>query len=169
MAILGNILTAISYIIFWTSRFCKNKKKILIVDNISRLITILSFLCLKNLNGIQNTFFVLIRNELGHRVKNKKKYIAFFIMLAILFFMYYLSFEFPSTIFIAVCGITNLIGVILCETKWLRIWGMIGSIPYILFQLSIKNYAGTICEFITLIIMLYTFFTIEIKRKESKI
>ena len=44
--IVGQILTFISYLVFWISRFIKNKHKILLWDNVSRIFAIISFIFL---------------------------------------------------------------------------------------------------------------------------
>lgn len=41
--ILGELLTFISYLVFWISRFFKKKNNILLWDNISRIIAIIAF------------------------------------------------------------------------------------------------------------------------------
>ena len=41
---LGQVLTFISYLVFWISRFVKNKNDILILDNASRIFAIIAFL-----------------------------------------------------------------------------------------------------------------------------
>lgn len=70
--ILGQLLTLVSYLIFWISRFLKSKNNILLLDNISRLFAIISFIFLGTYDGIKNTLYVILRNVLG-QVTNKKK------------------------------------------------------------------------------------------------
>lgn len=71
--IIGQILTLISYLIFWISRFFKKKKEILIGDNISRVFAIVAFLFLGTFDGIKNTLYVILRNILGDIVDKKNK------------------------------------------------------------------------------------------------
>ena len=71
--ILGQVFTFISYLIFWISRFLKNKKYILLWDNISRLFAIIAFLFLGTYDGIKNTIYVIARNILGDISDNKSK------------------------------------------------------------------------------------------------
>lgn len=70
--ILGQLLTLVSYLIFWISRFLKSKNNILLLDNISRLFAIIAFIFLGTYDGIKNTLYVILRNVLG-QVTNKKK------------------------------------------------------------------------------------------------
>lgn len=158
--IIGQILTLISYLIFWISRFFKKKKKILIGDNISRIFAIVAFLFLGTYDGIKNTLYVIIRNVLGDVVdkKNKKyKITTFFIMLFILIIMYSFNFNGISTICVAICGIFNLYGTIMSDEQGIRLFGMIGSIFYASFLFFTFNYIGTICEVICFIVMLISF------------
>ncbi len=158
--VLGQILTLISYLIFWISRFFKEKKEILIGDNISRVVAIVAFLFLGTYDGIKNTVYVIIRNILGDIVneKNKKyKIITFIVMLIILFIMYSFNFNGISTICVAICGVFNLYGVIMCNEQGIRIFGMIGSAFYAAFMFFTFNITGTICELICFIVMLISY------------
>lgn len=159
--IIGQILTLISYLIFWISRFFKKKKEILIGDNISRVFAIVAFLFLGTFDGIKNTLYVILRNILGDIVdkKNKKyKILTFLIMLCILLIMYSFNYNGISTICVAICGIFNLYGTIMCNEQGIRFLGMIGSFFYMLFLFLTLNYVGTICEIICFIVMLISFF-----------
>lgn len=159
--IIGQILTLISYLIFWISRFFKKKKEILIGDNISRVFAIVAFLFLGTFDGIKNTLYVILRNILGDIVdkKNKKyKILTFLIMLCILLIMYSFNYNGISTICVAICGIFNLYGTIMCNEQGIRFFGMIGSFFYMLFLFLTLNYVGTICEIICFIVMLISFF-----------
>lgn len=63
--IIGQILTLISYLIFWFSRFLRTKNNILLFDNISRIFAIIAFFVLGTYDGIKNTLYVILRNILG--------------------------------------------------------------------------------------------------------
>ena len=158
--IVGQILTLVSYLFFWCSRFKKNKKNILLLDNISRIFAIISFIFLGTYDGIKNTIYVILRNILG-QITNKKekkyKIITFIVMLLILFTMYIFNFNGISTIFIAISGIANLYGTIMCDEQGIRIFGMFGSGFYTAFMLMTGNIVGTICEIICFFVMLASY------------
>lgn len=158
--ILGQILTLISYLIFWISRFLKNKKNILLWDNISRIFAIISFYFLNTFDGIKNTLYVILRNILG-QITNKKekniKLITFCVMIIILIVMYCINFKGLSTLCVSICGILNLYGVIMCDEQGIRIFGMIGSIFYIVFLFLTANLVGTICEIICFSMMFISY------------
>lgn len=160
MNITGQILTLISYIIFWISRFCKNKKDILFYDNISRVFAIIAFLFLRTYDGIKNTIYVIIRNVLGDYTNKKTKrtkVIILILMIIILFIIYAFDFNGYSTICILICGLFNLYGVIMCNEQGIRLFGLFGSVFYSMFMLLTNNYMGLICEIICFIVMLISY------------
>ena len=121
----------------------------------------MAFLFLGTFDGIKNTLYVILRNILGDIVdkKNKKyKILTFLIMLCILLIMYSFNYNGISTICVAICGIFNLYGTIMCNEQGIRFFGMIGSFFYMLFLFLTLNYVGTICEIICFIVMLISFF-----------
>lgn len=166
--VIGQILTFISYLIFWYSRFKKEKKNMLLYDNISRVVTIVAFFFLKTYDGIKNTIYVIIRNIISDKLKDKEyseKKTTFIIMLVILILLYIYGFNGISTIFIIICGIFNLYGTIMKDEQGIRIYGMIGSVFYTLFMFSTNNYIGVICEVISFISMLLSYFKYKKRKK----
>ena len=158
--ILGQILTLVSYLIFWISRFLKSKNNILLLDNISRLFAIIAFIFLGTYDGIKNTLYVILRNVLGqvtNKKKQKYKIITFLLMLILIILMYSLNFSGISTICVGICGILNLYGTIMCNEQGIRIFGMIGSVFYTLFMFFTNNIVGTICEIICFAVMLISY------------
>ena len=158
--LLGQILTFLSYLIFWLSRFLKSKKGMLLCDNISRVFAILGFIFLGTIDGIKNTLFVVVRNCVSSRVVNESRIIKlryFGIMLGVLFLMYILDFNGISTICVAVCGIFNLYGTVVCNEQGMRLCGLAGSGFYAIFLFTTKNYVGFICELICGIVLTTSF------------
>lgn len=156
----GQILTLISYLIFWFSRFCKKKNDILLFDNISRCIAILSFIFLQTYDGIKNTIYVIFRNFFGQLTNKKSKTIKVFtliMLLILLVLMYTFNYQGISTICIAICGILNLYGIIMCNEQGIRIAGMLGSLFYSGFMFFTGNITGTICEIICFFVMLISY------------
>lgn len=158
--IIGQVLTLVSYVVFWMSRFKKNKKNILIWDNVSRFFAIISFIFLGTYDGIKNTLYVVLRNIVGQVTHNKSqnyKTKMFIIMLIILISMYCFNFRGISTMFIAICGIINLYGVIITDEQGIRKFGMLGSLFYMAFLASTQNITGVICEIICFFVMLTSY------------
>lgn len=167
--IIGQILTLISYLIFWFSRFLKTKNNILLLDNISRIFEIIAFVVLGTYDGVKNTLYVILRNILGQATNKKdKKYkiITFSVMLILIVIMYSFNFNGISTICIGICAILNLYGTIMCNEQGIRIFGMIGSGFYTLFMLFTNNIVGTICEIICFAVMLISYLKYKKKVEE---
>lgn len=166
--ILGQVFTLISYLIFWISRFLKNKNNILLWDNISRLVAIVAFLFLGTYDGIKNTLYVILRNTLGQITNKKKKnykIITFLIMFILLILIYSFNFNGISTICVGICGILNLYGTIMCDEQGIRIFGMIGSSFYTAFMFFTGNIVGTICEIICFVVMLSSYLKYRNKKE----
>lgn len=158
--IVGQFLTFISYGIFWISRFFLKKKDILLLDNISRIFAIIAFAFLGTYDGIKNTIYVILRNFLGQvtNTKNKMNRISIFIlMLIILVLIYSINFNGISTICVAICGILNLYGVLMCNEQGIRIFGMLGSAFYTAFMIYTNNIVGSICELICFFVMMVSY------------
>lgn len=158
--IAGQILTFISYLFFWISRFIKRKHQILFWDNISRVIAILAFVFLGTYDGIKNTLFVILRNLLGQFTNKKKKQyklITLFALFILLILIYGLDFHGLSTICIAICGLLNLFAVIMLNEQGMRLFGMIGSVFYMGFMFFSGNITGFICELIGFCVMTASF------------
>ena len=169
--IIGQILTFISYLIFWISRFIKDKHKILLFDNVSRIVAILAFIFLGTYDGIKNTIYVILRNILGQFTNEKKKkykLITLFVMLTILVLIYCFDFHGISTIFIALSGIFNLYGVIMCDEQGIRFFGMLGSFFYMGFMLFTGNIVGFICEIICFFVIFASYMKYRNKKDDLK-
>ena len=160
MNIAGQILTFISYLIFWVTRYLKTKKSMLLGDNISRFFAIAAFICLGTYDGIKNTLFVIVRNIVGDKIAEKSKktrLIAFMIMLFTLALLYTPNIFGVSTMCVFICGLFNLYGVIMCEEQGIRLFGLLGGGFYAMFLLFTGNYIGFICELICIIVLITSY------------
>ena len=158
--VIGQVLTFISYLVFWISRFFKIKKNMLLWDTISRLVAILAFFFLGTFDGVKNTVFVIIRNYVGKTIDNKNKKVKILAFLALLFtltLLYCYNFNNLATIAIALCGIFNLYGTIMCDEQGIRLYGMIGSIFYMAFMVLTENYVGFVCEMICFLMIFLSY------------
>jgi len=73
-----------------------------------------------------------------------------------------------SIICIALCGIFNLYGVIMCDEQKIRIFGMIGSLFYMAFMLFTGNIIGFVCEIICFFVMLVSYMKYKNKCNQFK-
>ena len=161
MNLLGQILTFVSYLVYWVSRFLPKKNKILIYDIFSRVIAIIGFLCLKTYSGIANSLFIIIgRNNLSRYVINKPfkiKLLAFILLLIDLLLLCFATNSGVATIFLLINSIINLYGCVMTSAQTMRILTMIGTIPYGFFMLYSYNMTGVVCEVICLLVNLISY------------
>lgn len=159
--IIGQVLTLISYIIFYWSRFLKSKNALLISEIIIKIICIVAFIFLGSASGIINSIFGIVRNTTGIFVKNKNikiKHISLVLLLLLLTIIQFTQYEGINTIFVYVCAVINALGIIVLKEQGQRITGAIGGTFYFLFQIAITNWVGAICELGTIISQLTSWF-----------
>lgn len=150
--VISQILISIGYVMYIVSRFINSKNKMLLIDNISRIVDVIGYFCLGNINGIEHTLFGIVRNEAYRHIKrNIAKLVCFVIFLIVIFCMYGIAFNGISTILFIISNIINLIGTAFGREQGVRL-GTIGAclcnIPAFLF---LCNYAGMIGEIVCLI------------------
>lgn len=152
MLVLGNILSFISYFIYWLGPLCKEKKNFLIFTTIGYFIGSISFLLLNSFAGIGNQFFAIGRNLICLKLKDssmKIKMLFYIILLIVFISMIWLTWNGISSIFVFLCGMINLFANMFLPLQKIRITSSVASIMYIGYQFFIQNYLGTMCEFIT--------------------
>lgn len=160
MFILGQILTVISYVVYWVSRFFKTKKQMLLLDIISRIFAIVAFVALKTTNGVVSTLLAIVRNFIGIKIveKDKKLRVGIFLLCSIIWIIIFmLDFSGLATIFVICCNIINLFGHIVCKEQGVRLFAMIGSGFYASFLFASNNYSGFICEVICFFVILVSY------------
>lgn len=150
--IIGNIFTLLSYISYYISRFCKTKSNMCIWDAASKLLTIIAFIFLNALNGVYNNILALFRPiAVVLKEKTGKKLHWLFIIFLILHILIFIfTYAGISSILISIVSIASLYFLFYSTTQTIRLTGTIGNIVYMLYQLSINNYIGVICEIIVL-------------------
>lgn len=167
LVIIGQLLTAISYIIYWVSRYFKTKKSMLVADNISRVVAIIAFICLDCINAIQSTIICIIRNYLGTKVIKSSKVIKLITCLGLLLVsgvLFIISFRGIETILVAICSSVNIYGVIMLKEQNMRLASLCGSGFYASYLFVTGNYTGFICEIVTAFVVLTSW--IKYNRKE---
>lgn len=168
MIILGYLFTVINYIFYCLSRFLAEKKHILFMDLIAKLFTVLGLYCLNSLSGaicFSITFFLLIAANIKER-KNKKWLFLFIVFQ----FLYLLTFIFqydgwPSFL-VFVTSSVNLLCVWWLSPQNMRFVGGINSIFFLLYQISIKNWAGLI-EILVILSNLFSYLKYSTKNKND--
>lgn len=171
----------IGYFIFFISRFRKNKKSILITDNISRSCFIVGYYLFGSINSIEHTIYGMIRNVVGQLLisrKNIYKIASFIVMLVVLFIMYGMSFSGISTILFLLSGTINLCTAIFAREQGIRLGTVFAAVCNVTAFLIIGSYASIVGETLCGIMGLLSFIkeekkkmrtSSEMKRKHKKL
>jgi hypothetical protein len=126
----------------------KKKEHMLLFDMIAKIVTTISFLLLNSKTGMFNMIlaFVLI---LYNYVKEKKEttsktqnIIVFSIATSIYVVILFLTYSNISSILIFTTSIISLISNQFLEPQKMRMTGIFNSILYLIYQLTLKNWAG---------------------------
>jgi len=147
MIILGYILTVINYLSYCASRFCKEKKNILLLDIFAKVITVLSFICLKSMTGAVVMFISILLLIVAYFKENHKLIkvisISGFLFFNILYIINIcLTYNGLSSILVTVTAFLTLISIWWFKPQNMRLMGIFVSIIYLFYQISIKNWAG---------------------------
>lgn len=146
MILLGYFFTVINYICYCISRFVKTKQMMLFFDLVAKIFTIAGLYCLGSLSGAYTfciTFFLLIVAN----IKEKKKKI--WVLLYWLFQSLYLSvflttFIGISSVLVFITSGINLYSIWWLSPQKMRVVGGLNSIIFLIYQISIRNWAGLI-------------------------
>ena len=166
MIILGYLFTVINYIFYCASRFLADKKYILLMDLIAKIFTVLGLYCLGSLSGAITfiiTFFMLIFANIKER--HQQKWLFLFILLQLLYFatLVYQYDGLPS-ILIFITSSVNMLCVWWFNPQNMRLVGGLNSVLFLLYQISIKNWAGLI-EILVILSNLISYLKYRPKKK----
>ena len=142
-------LVTIGYLIFFISRFRKNKKSILMTDNISRICFIVGYFLFNSINSVEHTIYGMARNIIGQALITSKRFykiLGFLIMLIILCIIYSLSFNGVSTIMFMLSGLINLFAIVFATEQGIRLGTVIAAICNIIAFLIIGSHASVVGE-----------------------
>lgn len=152
MIILGYIFTIINYIFYCFSRFMVKKEHILLMDLIAKIFTILGLYCLNSLSGATSfciTFFLLIVANIKER-KNKR-WLFYFIIFQLLYLLTVIfRYDGLLSLLVFTTSSVNLFCIWWLSPQNMRFVGGINSVFYLLYQISIKNWAGLTKIFVIL-------------------
>ena len=155
MIVLGYIFTAINYLFYCVSRFLRDKKDMLLLDLLAKVFTVLGLYCLGSTSGAYSfsvIFFVLIATNI--KVRLHKKWTAFFILFQILYLLILIStYQGISSILVFTTSSISLFCNWWLLPQKIRFFGGCNSILFLIYQISIKNWAGLL----EIIVMLSNF------------
>ena len=169
--ILGNILTLISYIIYWLASFFKSKKTIMWVRLISYIIAVPAYIVLQSKSGTLNMLFTIVRYLLGilliDKLTNKSAKVSYILVFSLIYAATgVFSFEGFGTMFLIVSNIIGVIALAVGSAQCLRVLNMISSVLFLVYLGTIHNFTGLLCELVTLISFVVTFM---LYRKKAKL
>lgn len=157
---LSQLFIIIGYVIFFISRFRKDKKNILVTDNISRVLFIIGYSLLHSINSVEHTIYGIIRNIVGWKFVKKSrsvKIIGFIIMTILLCIMYGITFHGFSTIMFIISGLINSFAVIFLKGQGIRMGTTLAAICNIIAFIIVESYASILGEALCGIIGLMSF------------
>jgi hypothetical protein len=149
MQILAQTIISIGYLIFFYSRFRKDKKSILLMDNLSRTCSIVGYIIFGSVNSLEHTLYGMLRNFLGSKLickSRKMKILTYVVMLMILFVMYGVSFNGLSTIMFILSAIINLTTVIFLDEQKIRLGTLLAAVCNVTAFAMIGSYVSIVGE-----------------------
>lgn len=145
--LLGYAFTALNYLLYCISRFCKKKYQMLTFDLLAKIAFIIGLFFMGSLSGVFSmlvTFFYLIAANIKER-RNCRWTLAYVFFQLLLIYIMLMSFAGISSILIFISTSIALLSVWWLPPQKMRIAGSIGNIITLMYQLSIQNWAG-LCE-----------------------
>ena len=167
MYILSQCLMVLSYLIFWSTRFLKTKKAILIGHNACLITRIVGFVIDVNYNGVIDSSIITGRNLAGQWLDKKKRVwqiLAFVLICMLSIGLQIWQFAGIATIIVIIKTTISSVGVMFLNAQGIRITGAIASTLYATFLFLTAEYIGGILEIITFI----TFIVSYLYRKEHQ-
>lgn len=142
--LLGYIFTVFNYVFYCASRFCRKKYQMLTLDLLAKLSTFVALFFLNSLSGAYSmlvSFVILIVANIKERKSSKwlPAYVAF--QLSLVFIMIW-KFAGISSILVFTTSTVSLLSIWWLAPQKMRVAGMATSISSLLYQISIKNWAG---------------------------
>lgn len=142
--IAGYVFTVFNYIFYCISRFCRKKHQMLTLDLLAKLSTFVALFFLNAISGAYSmlvSFAILIAANIKERRNGKWSLLyAIFQLLLILIMIW--KFAGISSILVFATSSISLLSIWWLSPQKMRIAGMTTSISSLLYQISIKNWAG---------------------------
>ena len=140
----GYFFTILNYIFYCISRFCRKKYQMLTLDLLAKIAFILGLYFLGSMSGVYSmavTFFYLICANIKERLNRRWMGLYIFNEVLLVYVMIH-SFAGLSSVFIFVSTSIALLAVWWLPPQQMRIAGLVGNIMTLLYNLSIRNWAG---------------------------
>ena len=147
---LGYFFTTLNYACYCLSRFMKQKKMMLLLDLIAKILTSLGLYCLGSLSGSYVfivSFFMLIVANIKERLN--KRWLGFYILFQSLYLLVlYYTFVGLSSILIVTTVSVTMFCIWWLPPQQMRFVGGLNSFTCLAYQITIKNWAGLLEIFV---------------------
>ena len=148
MAILGYVLTALNYGCFITSRFLREKKWIVTLDVMAKILLICALLCFNSLTGSYNmliSLIMLIILNIKERKAPDKKWITPWALLEIaLLLVFIFTYDGLPSILVWFTSTVTIWHTWFMPPQIMRIIGGWNGILFFIYQMLIKNWVGVL-------------------------
>lgn len=166
--VLGYGFTILNYLLYCVSRFCKKKYQMLTCDLLAKIAFVLGLYFMGSLSGaysiFANFFWLIFANVKERKEKSWPIVYAFFQV--VLIYIMISNFEGISSVLIFVSSTITLLSTWWLEPQQMRITGIAVNIITLMYQLSIKNYAG-LCELVVIASTLVSYVKYREKKTEE--
>ena len=165
----GYLFTVLSYGCFCLSRFMKRKVMILTLDLLAKILTILGLYCFHSLSGayvFMAVFVMLIVVNIKERLHAKWLFGYLFFQTVYLVVLYY-TYIGISSILVIFCTSVTLFANWWLPPQLIRLVGGWNGILFLIYQLSIGNWAGLL-EVFAIGSSLLAFIKYRRKRRQCK-
>ena len=148
--IFGYIFTIISYVIYCVGRYSKKKSGMLCTDILSKIIASAGFLYLRSYTAVGNMLGgIAVLCMASLKEKKHKKWIVMYVLLELMYVVILLNtMQGISSVIIFITSTISLYNIWWNNPQKMRILGIVNSIIYTGFQISIKNWAGLLEIFV---------------------
>ncbi len=171
MIISGIIFTILNYICFCISRFLKAKKYIVALDIIARIFTIIGLYCFNSLTGSYNTVIslvmVIVLTIKEFHCPDKKMIWLYIIFQLLYIFILGLTFVGISSVLAFISFSIALFHTWFMPPQMMRIIGGLNSTIYLIYQISIQNWAGLL-EIIAMLSCFISYFKYNQEKKQCQ-
>ncbi|MBE6467962.1 MAG: YgjV family protein [Alphaproteobacteria bacterium] len=150
MTLLGYLFTTLNYGCYCLSRFMKQKKTMLLLDLLSKVLTVLGLYCLDSLSGayvFAGVFFLLIVANIKERL-NKRWLLGYVFFQGLYLFILFYTYVGISSVLVVLQVSINLFCIWWLSPQKMRVIGGLNSFTCLAYQISIKNWAGLLEIFV---------------------
>jgi len=169
--ITGQILAVLGYIVYYASRYCKEKKKMLVVETCSKSINVLSFMCIGNTPGMMSNFITMIRGILIYLKEKRgiKSSGAFILLLSACIISGILTYKNIFSLFAYIAAVITTASAWFGNPQQIRKWGILAGTCYLVFQISIFNITGAIFEAGTILTALSSYIIYQVEFNKNHV